>query len=97
MPDHATGASLHQLHHERQRVTCLFEPVDLRDVRMIEGGEGLRFAAAAGDERFTSEMNYKLRSRSALRNSSTSRATLLITPVCVGSQPSARAFVLRTF
>ena len=36
-------------------------------------------------------------SRLVLRNSSTSRATLLITPVCVGFHPSARAFGLRTF
>ena len=43
------------------------------------------------------KMRYSFFSRWALRYSSTSRATLLATPVWLGDQPSARALGLRTF
>ena len=36
------------LHHDRANPIRLFEAVDLRDVRMIQRGEDLRFAAEAG-------------------------------------------------
>ncbi len=35
---------LDELHHERARAATLFEAVDLRDVRVIERGQELRFA-----------------------------------------------------
>ena len=38
---------LDELHHERARAAALFEAVDLRDVRVIERGEELRFALEA--------------------------------------------------
>ena len=49
----------------------------------------------ASSNRF--KARYALRSRCVFLNSSSSRATLLITPGNDGSQPSARAFGLRTF
>ena len=33
-----------QLHHQRVRITAFLESVNVRDVRMVECGEGLRFA-----------------------------------------------------
>ena len=38
-----------QLHHERADAMRLFEPVDLRDVRMIERSQDLRFPFEAGE------------------------------------------------
>ena len=39
--------TLHQLHRERGDATDFLEAVDLRDVRVIQGGERLRFALEA--------------------------------------------------
>jgi hypothetical protein len=38
------GLATHELHDQGERLVRLFEPVDLRDVRVIERGEGARFA-----------------------------------------------------
>jgi hypothetical protein len=39
----------HKLHHQRPHLAGVFEAVNLRDVRMIERREELRFAAEAGE------------------------------------------------
>ena len=41
--------TLDQLHHERGRVVALLEPVNLRDVRMIQSGERLGLALESGE------------------------------------------------
>ena len=41
--------ALDQLHHQRVYAVGVFEPVDLRDVRMIERREHLRFSPEAGE------------------------------------------------
>ena len=40
----ASVLALDQLHHERADAVGFFETVDLRDVRMVQRREGLRFA-----------------------------------------------------
>jgi hypothetical protein len=40
--------TLDQFHHERAYAARIFQAVDMRDVRMIEGRERLRFACEAG-------------------------------------------------
>lgn len=41
--------ALDQFHGERTKSTGLFEPVNVRDVRVIERGERLRFACQPGE------------------------------------------------
>ena len=41
--------SFHELQHESAGTVCFFEPMDLRDVRMIERREDLRFALEASE------------------------------------------------
>ena len=45
------GLALDQLEHERVRALALFEAVDGRDVRMIQGRQELRFALEPGEVR----------------------------------------------
>ena len=36
--------SLDELHHQRERPVCVLDPVDVRDVRVIQRGKQFRFA-----------------------------------------------------
>ncbi len=45
------GLALDQLEHQRVRAIALFEAVDGRDVRMIQGRQELRFALEPGEMR----------------------------------------------